>query len=134
MSHRLLAAVALAALLLPPAASQTPQPPWQGKLSPCTLPDGGDKAFCGTYEVFENRETRSGRKIPLKIVVLPAKGPKRAPDPVFFLDVGESAGRLAVVEVSGFSCSWMYGCDIAAVVEAVSRTTGLLTGRGQEPV
>jgi hypothetical protein len=42
------------------------------------------------------------------------------PDPVFFLDLVESAGRLAVVEVSGFSCSWMYGCDIRAVVEAVS--------------
>jgi hypothetical protein len=42
------------------------------------------------------------------------------PDPVFFLDVGEAAGRLAVVEVSGFSCSWMYGCDVRAVVEAVS--------------
>ena len=101
MPHRLLAAVALAALLPPSAASQTPRPPWQGKLSPCTLPDGGGKAFCGTYEVFENRETRSGRKIPLKIVVLPAKGRERAPDPVFFLEGGpggaatEDAAELA---------------------------------------
>lgn len=103
MSHRLLAAVALAALLPLPAASQTPQqPPWQGKLSPCTVPDGGGKAFCGTYEVFENRETRSGRKIPLKIVVLPATGPKRAPDPVFFLEGGPGgAATMDAAELAG---------------------------------
>jgi pimeloyl-ACP methyl ester carboxylesterase len=102
MSHRLLAAVALAALLPPPAASQTARPPWQGKLSPCTLPDGGGKAFCGTYEVFENRETRSGRKIPLKIVVLPATGRERAPDPVFFLEGGPGgAATLDAAELAG---------------------------------
>lgn len=102
MSHPLLAAVALAALLPPPAASQATRPPWQGKLSPCTLPDGGGKAFCGTYEVFENRETRSGRKIPLKIVVLPAKGRERAPDPVFFLEGGPGgAATLDAAELAG---------------------------------
>src|SRR3954449_13519744 len=99
MPYRPLAAVALAALLMPvagraasPAASLKSARPWQGKLSPCTLPDGGGKAFCGTYEVFENRETRSGRKIPLKIVLLPAKGARPAPDPVFFLEGGPGAG------------------------------------------
>jgi pimeloyl-ACP methyl ester carboxylesterase len=97
MPHRLLAAVALATLLLPAghatsSASPKPAPPWRGKLSPCTLPEGGGKAFCGTYEVFENREARSGRKIRLKIVVLPAKGANRAPDPVFFLEGGPGAG------------------------------------------
>jgi pimeloyl-ACP methyl ester carboxylesterase len=102
MSHRLLAAVALAALLPPPAASRAAQPPWQGKLSPCTIPDGGGKAFCGTYEVFENRETRSGRKIPLKIVVLPATGRERAPDPVFFLEGGPGgAATMDAAELAG---------------------------------
>ena len=54
MPHRPLATVVLAALLIPAGhAASPPAPPWQGKLSPCTLPEGGGKAFCGTYEVFE---------------------------------------------------------------------------------
>lgn len=90
----LLRPLALASLLLLPAV---PAPgkagrPWQGKLKPCALPEVPGKAYCGTYEVFENREARSGRKIPLKIVLLPAKGPHPAPDPVFFLEGGPGAG------------------------------------------
>ena len=104
--HRPLAPVLLTALLaLPatvraaPAAPATPQP-WQGKLSPCLL-EGGGEALCGTYEVFENRESRAGRKIGLRIVLLPATGPGRAADPVFYLSGGpgeaatESAPDLA---------------------------------------
>lgn len=90
MRHRPSAAALLALLL--PAALHAAAPPWQGKLAPCTLPEVPGKAYCGTYEVFENREARSGRKIPLKIVLLPAKGPDRAPDPVFFLEGGPGAG------------------------------------------
>jgi hypothetical protein len=40
------------------------------------------------------------------------------PDPVFMLDVAESSGRLWLVEINGFSCSWLYACDPAAVVTA----------------
>jgi pimeloyl-ACP methyl ester carboxylesterase len=89
----------LAALLSIPAAvrAETPAAPapqrWQGKLSPCPLPGGKGDALCGTYEVFENREARSGRKIPLRIVLLPATGPDRASDPVFFLAGGPGEGE-----------------------------------------
>src|SRR5436305_7367158 len=106
MPHRPFPPVLLVALLSLPAAVQaapappgTPQP-WQGKLSPCLL-EGGGEALCGTYEVFEDREARAGRKIALRIVVLPATGPERAPDPVFYLSGGpgeaatESAPDLA---------------------------------------
>jgi pimeloyl-ACP methyl ester carboxylesterase len=110
MPRRLLAALALAALLpLPvPVHAASPAAPaktvqrWQGKLAPCTLPERGGTAFCGTYEVFENRESRSGRKIPLKIVVLPATGPNRAPDPVFFLEGGPgAAATMDAAELAG---------------------------------
>ena len=37
------------------------------------------------------------------------------PDPIFMLDICESQGRLWLVELNGFSCSW-YACDFAAVV------------------
>ncbi len=96
-----LAAPALVALLALPAAvrAQAPpapaSPPWQGKLSPCPLPENAGTALCGTYEVFENREARSGRKIPLKIVLLPATGANRAPDPIFLLAGGPGQGETA---------------------------------------
>jgi pimeloyl-ACP methyl ester carboxylesterase len=55
-------------------------------LAPCGSAMPG--AQCGTLEVFENRATRAGRKIGLKVVVLPASGPDRAPDPIFFFAGG----------------------------------------------
>lgn len=40
-------------------------------------------ARCGIYEVWENRATKQGRKIPLQVVVLPARqAAERLPDPV----------------------------------------------------
>jgi pimeloyl-ACP methyl ester carboxylesterase len=52
------------------------------ELKPCaTLSGLPPEARCGTYEVWENRAAKSGRKIPLRVVVLPAKEPDRLPDP-----------------------------------------------------
>lgn len=45
---------------------------------------------------------------------------KWRPDPVFMLDICESAGQLWLVELNSFSGSWLYQCDYAAVVAAVS--------------
>jgi hypothetical protein len=42
------------------------------------------------------------------------------PDPIFMMDVCESGGRLWLVELNGFSTSWLYACDLAAVVEEAS--------------
>ena len=60
------------------------------RLASCKVP-GEDKeveARCGVFEVWENRVTRTGRKLHLKVVVLPALGPERKPDPVFYLAGG----------------------------------------------
>jgi hypothetical protein len=46
------------------------------------------------------------------------------PDPVFMLDVCESDGDLRLVELNGFSCSWLYACDPGSVVSAVSQLAG----------
>jgi hypothetical protein len=43
------------------------------------------------------------------------------PDPIFLLDVCESAGRLWLVELNGLSCSWLYRCDRATVVAAAGQ-------------
>ena len=68
-------------------------------LSPCDAPGLPDGALCGTYEVFENRAARTGRKIPLRVAVVPANGPQTAnvarkePDAIVYFagGPGESA-------------------------------------------
>lgn len=42
------------------------------------------------------------------------------PDPLFMMDVCESEGRLWLVELNGFSTSWLYQCDSEAVVREAS--------------
>jgi pimeloyl-ACP methyl ester carboxylesterase len=65
-----------------PAQSRMP-------LHPCEVPGiAGAGARCGTLDVYENRAARSGRKIALNVIVLPALGPKIEPDPVFWLEGG----------------------------------------------
>ena len=57
-------------------------------LAPCQEPGMPPQALCGTYEVYENRAARTGRKIPLQVTVLPATGPGRLPDPITFFAGG----------------------------------------------
>jgi pimeloyl-ACP methyl ester carboxylesterase len=81
--------ILLASLALPSAAACAETRP-ASPLTPCKMP-GEDKevdARCGVLEVWENRATRSGRKLHLKVVVLPALGPERKPDPIFYLAGG----------------------------------------------
>jgi pimeloyl-ACP methyl ester carboxylesterase len=64
----------------------------------CNLPEAGGPARCGTYEVFEDREAKSGRKIKLHLVVLPALSSKPAPDPVFVFHGGPGAAATDLVQ------------------------------------
>ncbi len=57
-------------------------------LNPCQIPNVAGESRCGTYEVYENRKTKIGRRIALKIVVLPALSSKPAPDALFMLAGG----------------------------------------------
>ena len=61
-------------------------------LNPCEPRGIPGPAKCGTFEVFENRATRKGRKISLNILVLPATGDKREPDPFFYFAGGPGSG------------------------------------------
>jgi pimeloyl-ACP methyl ester carboxylesterase len=69
------------------------------QLAPCQVADTPEKARCGTLEVWENRETRSGRRIPIKVVAFPATAPTPAPDPLFVIagGPGQSATEFAAV-------------------------------------
>jgi pimeloyl-ACP methyl ester carboxylesterase len=54
--------------------------------------DAPDEALCGKYEVFEDRAARSGRRIRLNVIVLPALGSKRLADPIFVFVGGPGLG------------------------------------------
>src|SRR5688572_23129590 len=94
---RTLACAALAACVAPPspstAASLT--------LTSCELPGVAGSARCGTYEVPEDRAKPDGRKVSLHVVVLPATGTDRAPDPVISFAGGP--GQSAVDEAPAFA-------------------------------
>jgi pimeloyl-ACP methyl ester carboxylesterase len=53
-----------------------------GRLAPCRLEGIEDEVRCGTYQVWEDRQARRGRKISLNVVVLPALAADPAPDAV----------------------------------------------------
>jgi hypothetical protein len=42
------------------------------------------------------------------------------PDPIFMMDIAESGDELWLVELNGFSCSWLYACDLGVVVATAS--------------
>lgn len=62
------------------------------KLEPCEVPgaekEKKEKVMCGGYEVFEDRAAKNGRKIKLSIVVFPATGTNKEPDPLFYIPGG----------------------------------------------
>jgi pimeloyl-ACP methyl ester carboxylesterase len=66
-------------------------------LGPCRIAELKSRAWCGKYEVFEDRASKRGRKISLNMVILPAFAEKPSPDPVFFIagGPGQSAASLA---------------------------------------
>ena len=70
--------------------SITPVRRGQVQLAPCNNPSLTGDALCGTYDVYEDRVQRIGRRIALNIVLLPATG-KPAPDPLFYLAGGPGA-------------------------------------------
>lgn len=61
-------------------------------LTPCEIDEASGKGkqpvLCGRYEVFEDRAARSGRKIPIKIVVFAARSSNKEPDPLFYVPGG----------------------------------------------
>ena len=79
------------------ACSSSQQPTAIDRLHPCANDEGPTDAYCGTLQVFENRATRAGRTLDLKIVLLPALSNQPQPDPVFFLagGPGQGAAQLA---------------------------------------
>lgn len=66
--------------------------------APCQLPGLEREARCGTLEVFEDRAARQGRKIGLRIAVLPAASATPVPDPLFIIVGGPGQSAVAVAK------------------------------------
>ena len=80
-----------------PGAAQSTATTQRGRvqLKHCNDPSLTGDALCGKYEVYENRSTRSGRKIALNLMLLPASSAKPAPDALFYLAGGPGAAATA---------------------------------------
>jgi pimeloyl-ACP methyl ester carboxylesterase len=77
---------ALTAVLLGP--SQLP-------FTPCWLEGSREQVLCGSYQVYENRQSHTGRQIDLRIAVLPALKNHPAPDALFVLAGGPGQAATA---------------------------------------
>lgn len=86
--------LALLLAILPEGAHLPWSRPAPLKLSPCRLPRVEREARCGTYEVFENRAAGKGRKISLRVVVIPAVAKPVQPDPLVFFEGGPGASAI----------------------------------------
>lgn len=74
------------------------------QLAPCKVPGIEREVRCGTFEVYENRATATGRKIPLRVAVLPATGAARQPDPMIYFNGGP--GESAVAAATDLQGEW----------------------------
>ncbi len=91
-------------------------------LSPCSLPGLGREARCGRFEVFEDRAAGRGRRIALRIAVLPATGPDRQPDPIFYFEGGPGAS--AVDAAAELATEWERALRRRDLVLVDVRATG----------
>ena len=92
-----LALVALAAVLSLASCSPGPDSAHPAiALEACRLPGVDAPARCGTYEVWEDRAAKSGRRIKLDIGVLPAKLRSREPDPIVIFAGGPGQGAVSL--------------------------------------
>jgi pimeloyl-ACP methyl ester carboxylesterase len=66
-------------------------------MSPCHLKGLSEVVECGTLEVFEDREAGAGRRITLRVAVIPAVTSTPEPDPLFILagGPGQAATEIA---------------------------------------
>src|SRR4051812_15158369 len=95
-SHRLcvVGVIAFAIVLFVCSVSSCQRPQFSGgltRLKPCRLPGIREELLCGKFTVFENRQTRAGRKIGLNVVVLPACDQKNKSEPLFDIEGGPGA-------------------------------------------
>ena len=86
-------------LLLLASCAGDPAPDAIDRLSRCTSEEGPTDAYCGWFEVPENRDESDGRMIALKVVLFPALSNKPEPDPLVMLAGGPGQGAASIAEM-----------------------------------
>src|SRR5713101_7853384 len=69
-----------------------------GPLKPCNIKGVDEELLCGKLSVFENRQTQTGRKIDLSVVVLPALDQNSKEEPLFRLTGGPGTAATAMTK------------------------------------
>jgi len=65
-------------------------------LAPCRLPGVETAARCGTLEVWEDRARARGRRIAIRVAIVPARMRTHEPDPVWVFAGGPGQGAIAL--------------------------------------
>ncbi len=65
-------------------------------LESCRLPGIDTAARCGTYEVWEDRGAKAGRRIQLELAIIPARMRAREADPIVVLAGGPGQGAVSL--------------------------------------
>ncbi len=89
-AHRLGLVLVAAFALVPLGAAR----PSAAPLAACTLA-GAVQATCGSFRVQENRAIPSGRSIPLRVAVVPARNGGSRPDALLYLAGGPGGSAIA---------------------------------------
>ena len=83
------------------SSSQEPSTSQNGlELEPCHLKNLSEWAECGTFEVLENRDDPTGRRLQLKVAVLPAAAQPALPDPIFLLAGGPGQSAVSIATLA----------------------------------
>lgn len=85
-----------AAALLAGCGPGSPESSSAVALADCRLPGVDSQARCGTYEVWEDREAKAGRRLKLRFAIVPARLRARDPDPIVVLAGGPGQGAIAL--------------------------------------
>jgi pimeloyl-ACP methyl ester carboxylesterase len=83
--------------LLTGGCEPTPKTP-ESKLalSACRLPGVETEARCGTLDAWEDRQAKAGRRIKVKVAIVPAKLRAKEPDPILVFAGGPGQGAIAL--------------------------------------
>ena len=82
---------------------------------PCRSADGNTEGLCGKYEVYENRQSKTGRKIALNIMVLPAVTEKPLADAFFALAGGPGQSAVEAFPLVGYVTKMRQQRDVVLV-------------------
>ena len=97
-------------------------------LKACRVTNIENEVKCATLDVFENRDTRQGRKIGMNVVVLPAAARIKEPDPIFVFAGGPGQ---AAVDLARESLAILGGLNAKRDIVLVDqRGTGKSNGLG----